>query len=99
MCADHAARYCKSAGNNPERSRTLWYHVDYTQLHDQGRVTVQPTLDRFTTYLRHRFAVRNRREIILFPELAMALHARVGNSSPLLQLPADLLKHILDLAE
>jgi hypothetical protein len=22
MCADHAARYCKSAGNNPERSGT-----------------------------------------------------------------------------
>ncbi len=22
MCVDHAARYCKSAGNNPERSRT-----------------------------------------------------------------------------
>ncbi len=84
------------AGGQPQE--LLWFHVDYTKFLEQERVPVQPTLDRLTTYLRHSIAVRHWRETILFPELAMALHARVGDSSPFRQLPADLLKHILDLA-
>jgi hypothetical protein len=41
---------------------------------------------------------RRREACNTLPELAMALHARVGNSSPFRQIPPDLLKHILDLA-
>jgi hypothetical protein len=76
----------------------VWYHVDYTLMHEQDRGPVQPTLDRLTTYLRHRVAVRKGRETVLFPELAMGTHWRAGENSALRLLNSDLLKHILDLS-
>ncbi len=78
--------------------RLLWFHIEYMKFHEQERAPVQPALDRLTTIIRHRLTVRHARKTILFPALAMTLHARVGNSSPFQQLPQDLFKHILDLA-
>jgi hypothetical protein len=76
----------------------LWFHVDYTKFLEQERAPVQPALDRLTTYLRHRLAVRHARVKFHFPELAMATHWRAGENSPFRQLNPDLFKHILDLA-
>ena len=78
--------------------RLLWFHVDYMKFLEPERAPVQPALDRLTTYLRHRLAVRHARETFLFPELAMATPWRAGEASPFRQLNPDLFKHILDLA-
>ncbi len=86
----------KQEGGQP--GYLVWFHVDYTKFLEQERVPVQPALDRLTTVIRHRLAVRNKRETILFTELAMALHDRVGNRSLFRLLPHDLFKRILNLA-
>jgi hypothetical protein len=81
----------------PGNRDVVWFErIDLNQ--PDNHAPVHPHLNRLTTYLRHRLAVRRARETFLFPELAMATHWRAGEASPFRQLNPDLFKHILDLA-
>ncbi len=78
-------------------SPVVWFErIDFNR--PDNHVLVHPHLNRLTTYLRHRLAVRHARETVLFPELAMATHRRAGENSPFSQLNPDLFKYILDFA-
>jgi hypothetical protein len=81
----------------PGNRDVVWFERIDLNLPD-NHVPVHPHLNRLTTIIRHRLAVRHARETFLFPELAMATHWRAGEASPFRQLNPDLFKHILDLA-
>ncbi len=77
-------------------SRLAFKHVDCEYPHDY--IPVQPNLDRLTAFLRRRIAMCHWRQEFIIPVLAMALHPRIGQGSPIRQLDMDCLKYILAMA-